>query len=50
VGVLCMGGQDVGWRMILASWVESHAEGYRELIRMLCDTYVETAMSHLRYR
>ena len=43
-----MTGQDVGWRMILASWVESHVDDDRDLMRMLCDTYIETAMTHLR--
>ena len=47
VGVLCMSRDDVGWRLILAQWVEHRPETDRDLVRDLCDRYMETAMSFM---
>ena len=47
VGVLSMSPDDVGWRMMLAAWLERRPEGEYDLLCSLCDQYVETIVRHL---
>lgn len=47
VGVLVMTSRDVGWQMQLAMWVEQCREGDREVLRRLCEQYVETMVEYL---
>ena len=47
VGVLCMSGDDVGWAMMVATWVERHGEGDRDLLRTLCDQYMQKVTSYV---
>lgn len=47
VGVLSMAPDDVGWRMMLAAWLERRPESEYDLLCSLCDQYVETIIQHV---
>lgn len=48
VGVLCMSQDDVGWRLMLAGWVEQRQSPDKTLLRTLCEIYVEEIVQYLK--
>ena len=47
VGILSMMKEDVGWAILLTSWLENHQESDRDLLKTLCDQYIATIMEYL---
>ncbi|XP_023931015.1 dynein beta chain, ciliary-like [Lingula anatina] len=47
VGILCMTNQDVGWKLILAQWLEHRPETDRDLIKNFCDNYIPKILEYL---
>ena len=47
VGVLSMTSDDVGWRMMLAAWLERRPESEYDLLCALCDQYINTVIQHV---
>ena len=39
---------DVGWRLMLANWVEQRPHADKELLRSLCEIYVEEVVQFLK--
>ena len=40
--------EDAGWRLMLASWLESPAVAvYRSVLELLCEQYIETIVSYV---
>ena len=48
VGVLAMDHGDVGWQLILAQWLDTRPEGEQDILRNLCDLYMEPVFQHLQ--
>ncbi len=47
VGVLCMTGEDVGWKMMVATWIERQTEMDNEILRSMCNQYLEVVITYL---
>ena len=48
VGVLCMSCGDVGWRLMLASWLEQRQYPDKDQVRTLCELYVEEVVQFVQ--